>query len=727
MTYSPMIQQYIETKNTYPDCILFYRLGDFYEMFFDDAVLVSKELSLVLTSKACGTNEKAPMCGIPFHAAEQYISRLVKKGFKVAIAEQISDNSDKRKLMKRDVVRIVTPGTVIGCDISDGKDNSYLMAINFDDITTVSWCDVSTGDFCETEFSDDLVNEKIIETIVKIQPNEIITNVTKSENDEFWNFIERCENILISCIKDKINYLNNSSSMLFAYLKETLKQDISHLEPVRVLNEKTSMQLDKSTIRNLEITETILDKTVSGSLFGILDKCETAMGSRKLKQWMKEPLIDVEKIHKRLNAVETFVKDDISRNNVRQLLKNVYDLERIVAKTSLNSVNPRDLLALRQSLYVIPDIKNELSNFPDEYLTEINNEINSFDDMCNMIDNSIVEEPPLTIREGGIIKEGYSSELDNLKESIKDSKEWLNSLEDEEKKRTGIKNLKLGYNRVFGYYIEVSNSQVSLVPDDYIRRQTIKTGERFVTDKLIEVENIILNAQSSINELEYEVFNKIKDGIKNQISEIQKTAIALSKLDIICNFAEVARKNNYIKPLVNNGDIIDIKASRHPVIEKTLKSSVFVENDIYIDKKDNSLLLITGPNMSGKSTYMRQLALIILMAQIGSFVPASEAIIGICDRIYTRIGANDNISMGQSTFFVEMSELAYILKTMTDNSLVILDEIGRGTGTKDGLAIAKATVEDLNDKKIRTIFATHYNELTNLDKKLDGIKNLNIE
>ena len=730
MAYSPMMQEYLKTKEQYSDCILFYRLGDFYEMFFDDAVTVSKTLDLVLTSKACGTEPKAPMCGIPYHAVDSYVEKLIDNGYKVAIAEQMVDPSTVKGLVPRDVIRVITPGTIISSDVVSEKDNNYLMAIYFDESVDVSWCDIATGDFCVAHINDDSHFDKLIETIVRVQPREIITNITRNRNQLFWEYVDHLENVLTSTIDCKrLSYEKTAPSMLLAYLKDTQKQDITHLEPLRTVNDNYTMRLDRSTIKNLEITETLYDKNVNGSLFGVLDKCKSAMGSRKMKQWLKEPLINRKKIEARLDAVEEIKNNDLMRNNIRMLLNSIYDLERIIAKISLGSASARDLLALKQSLFVLTDIKDELSVFESPYLKKINTSIDPLVDVYEKIEKAIVEEPPITLREGGLIKRGYSEDLDKINDSIKDANTWINSLEEKERKRTGIKNLKVSFNKVFGYYIEVSKSQLSLVPKEYIRKQTLVNGERFITPKLKDIENILLNAKNQTDELEYKLFNEIKDYIKTKTSIIQKTAIALSVLDVICSFAEVSKKNNYVKPIITETDVIDIKKGRHPVIEKTVKEKEFVANDIYINRSDNSMLLITGPNMAGKSTYMRQLALIILMAQVGCFVPAKEATIGICDRIYTRIGASDNISMGQSTFYVEMSELAYILNTATKNSLIILDEIGRGTSTLDGLAIAWSVVETLTnpEHQIRTLFATHYHELTKLEEKISGIKNLTID
>ena len=724
--YSPMIQEYLKTKDEYKDCILFYRLGDFYEMFFEDAEIASKELELVLTSKACGKNEKAPMCGIPFHSADNYIYKIVSKGYKVAIAEQTADPSSVKGLLPREVVRVVTPGTLIDSNITSSKENNYLMAIYKTDGFNISWCDLSTGEFCESDINGELQNEKLLENLTRIQPNEIITNF-EDEVKGISEYQKTHEHVLVSEVTEEGKY-NNASGMLLWYLKNTQKQDITHLEPIRHVDDKTNMRLDKSSLRNLEILETFYDKSVNGSLFGVLDKCKTTMGSRRLKQWLIEPLVDKDSIDKRLDAVEVLKNDEISRNNIRNYLKNIYDIERLISRISLGTVNARDLLALKQSIYFLKDIKIELSNHDVKYLNELNQEINELDDVYKIIDNSILEEPSISVREGGMIKPGYSDELDKLHDEIKDSKEWIKNLEKNERNRTGIKNLKVGFNKVFGYYIEVTNSQLSSIPADYIRKQTLVGGERFFTNELKDTESILLNAQSTINETEYKIFCEVRNYIKRMTGVIQKTAIALSKLDVIADFSEVASKNEYVKPEITNNDEIIIKNGRHPVIEKTVERE-FVPNDVKLNRTNESLIMITGPNMGGKSTYMRQLALIVLMAQAGCFVPADEAVIGICDRIYTRIGSGDNISMGQSTFFVEMSELAYILNTATDKSLIILDEIGRGTSTLDGLSIAWSVVEKLtkDENKVRTLFATHYHELTNLENKINCIKNLNVE
>ncbi len=729
MAYSPMMQQYLATKEQYKDCILFYRLGDFYEMFFDDAVVVSKAIDLVLTSKACGDEEKAPMCGVPFHAADTYIAKLIEKGFKVAIAEQMADPATVKGIVPREVIRIVTPGTVISSSMLSEKDNNYLMAVYFDETFDLSWCDLSTGEFCAMSIGAHQAEEQLTEALVRVQPKEIITNLDEDRAPALWDFARRSENIYISTISNRLKYEKSAPGMLLAYLKDTQKQDITHLEPLRIVDNHVTMRLDKATIKNLELTETLFERNVNGSLLGVLDLCGTAMGSRKLKQWLREPLIDIIKIQERLDAVEALSEEIITRNNLRTALKGVYDLERLMARIALGTANARDLVALKTSLSFLPDIKAELSDMDDKLLAELNSQIQPLKEICAQIEAAIVDDPPFTVREGGMIKPGYSKDLDDINASARDGRTWIASLEAVERERTGIKNLKVGYNKVFGYYIEISKSQVSMAPDDYIRKQTLVGGERYVTPQLKEMESIVLNAQTRTNDLEYRLFTDLKLRVKELTPVIQQTSIALATVDVLCSFAEVSVRNNYVKPIVTTSDEIVVKKGRHPVIENTIADGIYVSNDVYLNRKDASMLLITGPNMSGKSTYMRQLALIVLMAQAGCFVPAEEASIGICDRIYTRIGASDNISMGQSTFFVEMSELAYILNTATARSLVILDEIGRGTSTWDGLSIAWAVVEALTDPRLkaRTLFATHYHELTALSEQIPGVRNLNVD
>ena len=729
MSLSPMMQQYLATKEQYKDCILFYRLGDFYEMFFDDAYKASKALDLVLTGRACGDEERAPMCGVPYHAAETYISRLIEKGFKVAIAEQMADPAEVKGIVPREVIRVVTPGTLTSSSMLSEKENNYLLSVYYDNGIDVSWCDLSTGEFRASFFGGDNADEQLIELIARIQPKEIITNYSEERAPQLWETASSGEEIYISQISQRLSYEKSAPGMLLAYLKDTQKQDVTHLEPLKIVDDTKCMRLDKASIKNLELTETLFDKNVNGSLLGVLDSCKTAMGSRKLRQWIREPLTDKNDIDARLDAVEYLCEDILARNDLRAMLAGVYDLERLMARVSLGTANARDLIALKNSLICLPDIKDILRRSDSALLKNIEARIDPLQEICAKIGTAIVDDPPFSLREGGIIKRGYSKALDDIYDASHNSRKWIAGLEATERERTGIKTLKVGYNKVFGYYIEVSKSLADQVPEDYIRKQTLVGGERYITPELKEMESIVMSAQTKINELEYSLFSALRDEIKALASVIQEDSYALACADVLCSYAEVSVKNGYVRPTVTQGDGIVIKKGRHPVIENTIADGRFVSNDVYIDRDNASMLLITGPNMSGKSTYMRQLALIVLMAQAGCFVPADEAEIGLCDRIYTRIGASDNLSMGQSTFFVEMSELAYILNTATPRSLIILDEIGRGTSTYDGLSIAWAVVEHLTDPKLkaRTLFATHYHELTALEGSVKGVKNLNVD
>ncbi len=758
MGYTPMIEQYLAVKEQYKDCILFYRLGDFYEMFFDDAVIASKVLELVLTKKACGNDQKAPMCGVPYHAVENYIAKMVDHGYKVAIAEQMTDPALSKGIVEREVIRVITPGTLVQESMLSEKDNNYLVSVYMDNEGVgLAYTDISTGEFCALQFDTGDNDTVLLEELTRIQPREIICNLASDEAKALWQYASE-QDIFISkggeryfghsaCAKaiqdhyktsyeksaglasEDVPLLFYSVGALLSYLKDTQKQDLEHLSDLAIKDIRGCMLLDRATIRNLEITESLYDKRSQGSLFAILDCCGTAMGSRKLKSWLREPLIDMKAINKRLDAVEELVDNILIRNNLKLALRAVYDLERILARISLGTANARDLVALKVSLSVIPDIKDCLASLDSDLLNELNSEIDPMSEICDEIDRAIVEEPPYIVREGGLIKKGYSEELDGIYESAKDGRKWIAGLENSERERTGIKQIKVGYNKVFGYYIEISKGYKGDIPDNYIRKQTLVNGERYITPELKEVESVVLNAQSKINDLEYRLFNELRDKVKAISGIIQRTSSAIASADALCSFAEKSSKLGYVKPVVNSEDEIIIKKGRHPVIENTIENGQFISNDIYLNRSDKSLLLITGPNMSGKSTYMRQLALIVLMAQAGCFVPADSAVIGLCDRIYTRIGASDNISMGQSTFFVEMSELAYILNTATEKSLVILDEIGRGTSTYDGLSIAWAVVEDLTreNHRIRTLFATHYHELTVLSDKIKGVQNLNVD
>jgi len=756
MQLTPMMQQYMEIKKDYQDCILFFRLGDFYEMFFDDAVIASKEMEITLTGKACGQEERAPMCGVPYHAADTYIAKLIDKGYKVAICEQMEDPATAKGIVKREVVRIITPGTIVSQVMLNEKENNYLASLYLDETGAgLAYCDISTGEVSVTELTGLRYIEKLMNELVKIQAREIIANEAAGL-DGFDEDIKETSGAYFS-IWSPQNFSRDSAvdlvlrqfrvkslkglgveekplavlslGALLSYLYETQKQDLSHLADLNVYDISDHMSLDKSTIRNLELTETLYEKKVQGSLLGILDKTRTAMGSRKMKQWLREPLNNLAEIQERLDAVEVLTDNVLLRNNIREHLNKIYDLERLAGRIATGNANGRDLIALKNSIYVLPEIKSELVSCGNPLLERLEQSMDSLSEIYDLIDRAIVEEPPYTIKEGGLIKSGYSEELDQLKNSIRDGQNWIAGLEAVERERTGIKNLKVGFNKVFGYYLEVTKSYYDLVPENYIRKQTLANCERFITPELKEVESVVLNAETKINQMEYELFSEIRNFIQGYIGTIQKTSAALSVLDVLASFAEVGSRLGYVKPSVNGGDAIIIEKGRHPVIEQTIKDGIFVSNDTYIDRKNSSLLLITGPNMSGKSTYMRQTALIVLMAQMGCFVPAEAASIGIVDRIYTRIGASDNLAMGQSTFFVEMSELAYILNTATDRSLIILDEIGRGTSTYDGLSIAWAVVEYLCNSKgrIRSLFATHYHELTALEGHMTGLKNLNVD
>ncbi len=754
---SPMMQQYMDIKENYKDCILFFRLGDFYEMFFDDAKTASRELELTLTGKNCGMEERAPMCGVPFHSADTYIARLVDKGYKVAICEQTEDAAATKGIVKREVIQIVTPGTVLSSAMLNEKENNYIASVYVSDAGNIgfAYCDVSTGEIRLTEISGVNARENLINELVKIDAREIIMDEETSNTIDaedlrivtgaYLNTIN--ESFYKSdAVRDTIKRQFGVSALLgigieadsaseaalgalLLYLLETQKNSLKHIAELKTYSIGQHMSLDKATIKNLELTETLFEKKLKGSLLGVLDKTHTAMGSRKMKQWIKEPLNEISGIRRRLDAVEVLVDDVLMRNNIKEHLKRVYDFERLTGRIACGTANGKDMIALRNSCGVIPDIKLELQERRSALLDELNDRIHSLGSVYDLIDSSIVENPDFTIKEGNLIKAGYSSELDAMKDSIKDAKDWIAGLESTERERTGIKNLKVGFNKVFGYYLEITPSYYDLTPENYIRKQTLASCERFITPELKEKESLVLNAQTKINQMEYELFLEIRQELQKHIRQIQETSGAIAELDVLTSFAEVSHKNGYIKPEVDDSDIITIQKGRHPVIEQTIRDGIFVSNDTYMDRSHQSLLLITGPNMAGKSTYMRQTALIVLMAQSGCFVPCDKARIGVCDRIFTRIGASDNLAQGQSTFFVEMSELSYILNTATKKSLVILDEIGRGTSTYDGLCIAWAAAEYLcrQDRKIRTLFATHYHEMTGLEDTLEGVANLNVD
>ena len=757
--FSPMMQRYLETKEEYKDCILFYRLGDFYEMFFDDAITASRELELTLTGKDCGQEERAPMCGIPHHAAEIYISKLIAKGYKVAICEQLEDPKKAKGIVKRGVIRVVTPGTLVESNMLEERKNNFIMSIFKSGIYYgISVCDISTGEFYSAEIKDNYNFPMLLDEIARYTPSELLVNSMMSNcQEEIGKIKERFENIYITNFNDKFftSELNNinlrfniidnngkkvediqdktlavsSINALVEYIEETQKTTLDHINKITVYQLSKYMALDINARRNLEITEKMRDKSKKGTLLWVLDKTSTSMGGRLLRRWLNDPLIDVKEINKRLSAVKELKDSIMLRGDVIENLKKVYDIERLAGKMAFGNANARDMITLKNSLYKLPDVKNVLKECKSAYLEELYEKLDELQDIYTLIENSIVDDPPMTIKDGGIIKLGYDEEIDKLKTAQTEGKNWLIQLEAEEKEKTGIKNLKIGFNKVFGYYLEVTKSFLDKVPDRYVRKQTLTNAERYITDELKTLENQILGAEERVVNLEYDAFTKIRGEIAKNVRRLQTTSEVISTLDVLASFAQVAEDMNYCMPEVNDTGIIDIKNGRHPVIEKIMGVGTFVENDTYLDRNENRLAIITGPNMAGKSTYMRQVALITLMAQVGSFVPAESANIGVVDKIFTRVGASDDLSMGQSTFMVEMMEVATILKEATKNSLVILDEIGRGTSTYDGLSIAWAVAEYIADTEkcgAKTLFATHYHELTELENKIDGIKNYSI-
>ena len=747
--YTPMMQEYLKTKAEYDDCILFYRLGDFYEMFFEDAKKASKELELTLTGKACGAEEKAPMCGVPFHAADTYINRLVSKGYKVAICEQVEDPKEAKGLVKREVIRVVTPGTNIDQLALEEGSNNYIMSLIYNrGVFGIASCDVSTADFYLTEVDS---VRKLTDELYRFNPAEIIFNKSLYESGiDITDIAEKLE-IAISQLdesyfddvlstKELLNHFKAHSleglglidfaigkvaaGALLLYLKETQKSELSHLTHITPYTDGKYMLIDSSTRRNLELTETMRDKQKRGSLLWVLDKTKTAMGARMLKSFIEQPLVSVDEIIKRQDAIEEINKSLIDREELREYLSSVYDLERLITKITYQSANPRDLIAFKQSISMLSPIKALLNGFCCHQLAELNQNIDDMKDLFTLIDNAIDDEPPISARDGDIIKAGFNEEVDRLRSAKIDGKNWLAELEQKEREKTGIKNLKIKFNKVFGFYLEVTNSYKDLVPDYYIRKQTLANAERYYTPELKELEDSILGAEDRLNTIEYEFFKSVRDTIAGEVDRIQISAKAIAVLDAIISMAVVAEKNHYTRPVINNRGVIDIKEGRHPVVEQMINADQFISNDCYLDLDSNTIAIITGPNMAGKSTYMRQVALIVLMAQIGSFVPATEATIGVVDRIFTRVGASDDLSTGQSTFMVEMNEVANILHNATNKSLLILDEIGRGTSTYDGLSIAWAVVEHIAyNIGAKSLFATHYHELTELEGQLKGVHN----
>ncbi|MCM1049377.1 MAG: DNA mismatch repair protein MutS [Clostridiales bacterium] len=748
---TPMMQKYLETKKEYPDCILFYRLGDFYEMFFEDAQTASRELEITLTGKSCGLDERAPMCGIPYHAVDGYLNKLVSKGYKVAICEQVEDPKLAKGLVKREVTRIVTPGTNLYIQELDGSKNNYILCISyFPEKTGISVADVTTGDYYLTEV-DDL--RKLQDEINKYEPSEIICNeaflVSGMNIEEMKNRIgmmvysldthyfdeDTCRKCLLKHFH--VNTLTGlgiedfpigliAAGALMQYLQDTQMTSLEHFTHLYPYLTNKYMLLDSATRRNLELLETLREKQKKGSLLGVLDKTKTAMGGRLLRKYIEQPLIDKEEIEKRLDTVEELCNNSMLRDEIREYLNPIYDLERLLGKVSYRSANPRDLIAFRNSLEMLPSIKMVLNDTNSGLLREIHDNMDDLADLFSLIDDAIIDDPPLTVKEGGIIKDGFNETIDSLRHAKTDGKNWLAALEEEDRERTGIKNLRIKFNKVFGYYFEVTNSYKSLVPEDYIRKQTLANAERYTTPRLKELEDTILNAEDKLFSLEYDVFCEIREKIAAQIERIQQTARAVARLDVFASLAYVAERNRYVRPTLNEKGVIDIKDGRHPVVEQMIQNGMFISNDTYLDNGKHCIAVITGPNMAGKSTYMRQTALIVLLSQIGSFVPAAKANIGIVDRIFTRVGASDDLASGQSTFMVEMNEVANILRNATSNSLLVLDEIGRGTSTFDGLSIAWAVIEHISNRKIlgaKTLFATHYHELTELEGKMDNVNN----
>ena len=751
MALSPMMQEYVKTKEEYKDCILLYRLGDFYEMFFEDALTASKELEITLTGKDCGLEERAPMCGVPFHSVETYINRLIEKGYKVAICEQVEDPKKAKGLVKREVVRIVTPGTTLDATSLDETKNNYLMSIVYiEDHFGCAIADITTGDCFLTELDK---AQKLLDEINKFTPAEIICNesflMSGVDTEDLKNRLGICifsqepwyfdDELCRKTLKEHfhVNSLEGlgieefesgvlAAGALFLYLQETQKTALSHMAGIRPYSAEKYMLIDSSSRRNLELVETLREKQKRGSLLWVLDKTKTAMGARTLRSYVEQPLIDQEEIENRLSAIEELNEHPMLRDEIREYLQPVYDLERLISRISYKSANPRDMIAFASSLEMLPHIKQVMKEFSSPVLKQLEEEMDSLLDISGLIKKAIVDEPPLAQKDGGIIREGYNEDVDKFRRSRTDGKKWLSELEARERERTGIRTMKIKYNRVFGYSLEITNAFKDQVPDNYIRKQTLTNAERYITQELKELEDLILGAEDKLYALEYELFCEVRDKVGAEVVRIQKTAKAVAAIDVLASLSLVAQRNNYVRPKINNTGVIDIKNGRHPVVEQMIENDMFIANDTYLDSQKKRISIITGPNMAGKSTYMRQTALIVLMAQIGSFVPAEKANIGIVDRIFTRVGASDDLASGQSTFMVEMTEVANILRNATSKSLLILDEIGRGTSTFDGLSIAWAVVEHISNTKLcgaKTLFATHYHELTELEGKISGVNN----
>ena len=749
---TPMMEQYFEIKNRYRHCLLFFRLGDFYELFFDDAVIGSRELGLTLTGKDWGQKERAPMCGVPFHSADSYIDKLVQSGYKVAICEQVEDPKLAKGIVKRDVIRIVTPGTVIDNEVLDENKNNYIMSIYGDSKGyALAVCDVTTGEFQTAEFTSANAEEKLFDEAARFMPAEIITNgyflntpcagrIRKNLNIDLNDAGDACfayRNAAKTICRhfdilsvDGLGLGERTFSVcasggLLDYLYETQKNNLEHIGKITLYSTNDFMLLDVSTRRNLELTETMRENSRRGSLLWVIDKTKTAMGARLLRKWVEQPLINSADINKRLDAVEELKDDFFKREEIKDVLSTMQDFERIMGRIVYKTANARELVNLKNSIENLPQLKKILENSKSGYMKEIYSELDTLEDIFALIDKAIVDDPPFSVREGGMIKEGYSSEADSLLQAKRRGSDWISDMEKQEREKTGIKNLRINYNRVFGYYIEVTKSYLDLVPENYMRKQTLANCERYTTKELNDLADLILGSSDRLIDLEYNIFCDVREKVASQVNRIQYTAYITAVCDAIQSLAETAQAQDYVKPVVDDGEVIDIKDGRHPSVEK-MSDVAFIANDVYLDNEENRLLIITGPNMAGKSTYMRQNAIITILAQIGSFVPASSAHIGVCDRIFTRVGASDDLASGQSTFMVEMTEVANILNNATSKSLLILDEIGRGTSTFDGLSIAWAVMEYIADKKqigAKTLFATHYHELTELEGKLPGVKN----
>ena len=748
---TPMMKQYEEIKAKHNDCILFFRMGDFYEMFNDDAIKASRELEIVLTGRSAGEDTKAPMCGVPFHSANSYIAKLVSKGYKVAVCEQIQDASEAKGLVERDVVRIITPGTVLDTSLLDEKSNNYLGCVFADEgITALVFADISTGEIYATKILSENKNE-VLNEIARYSPKEILLNYDakisyeKILSERFGCYVNNLDNeaFAFSAAYEKImheldlddiadinlageNSVISAAGAVIEYLTDTQKSSLFRALDLIFYQTEQYVDIDVSTRRNLEITETMRDKAKKGSLLWVLDKTRTSMGGRMLKQWVEKPLISPAGISFRQNGVSELLGNMPVRNDIGENLSRVFDIARLINRISLGSATPRDMLSLRESLKRLPELKQCLAGFNSDILKKQMQELDVMADICELLECAVSDEPPVNLRDGGVIKDGYDTRVDEYRNAMSEGTSWLAQIQESEREATGIKTLKVGFNKVFGYYIEVSAGQAKNVPEHYVRKQTLTNGERYITQKLKDIESVIIGAEERLLRLEVHLFEELRTKVASQIERLRKTANAVAVVDVLISFAEVAEQYNYTMPAVDYSGKIIIKDGRHPVVEKMLKSDLFVPNDTMLDEKDNRLCVITGPNMAGKSTYMRQVALIVLMAQIGSFVPAQSAQIGVVDKIFTRVGASDDLSSGQSTFMVEMNEVANILSNATKNSLIIFDEIGRGTSTYDGLSIAWAVVEHVSDKKkigAKTLFATHYHELTELEDKLDGVKN----